>query len=64
MMSAASKNSCVRLSLGTGVLHRTEWLKYSGPLFHDLRGTAVRNLIRAGVDRDIAKAISTFSSGV
>ena len=43
---------------------RKAWMKITkevgleGLLFHDLRRTAVRNLIRAGVDRKIAKGIS------
>lgn len=43
---------------------RKAWMKVTkevgleGLLFHDLRRTAVRNLIRAGVDRKIAKGIS------
>jgi integrase len=30
----------------------------AGPTFHDLRRTAARNLIRSGVDRDVAKRIT------
>jgi len=51
---------CVQLGLGTG-----EWMKkqggyrrYQGLLVHDLRRSGIRNLIRSGVDRDTAKAIS------
>ncbi len=58
LMRVAWKSACIRLGLATGVLHHTEWLRYTGPLIHDLRRTGVRNLIRAGVDRDIAKSIS------
>jgi integrase len=37
-------------------------LTYVGKTFHDLRRTGVRNLIRAGVDRDTARHISGHKS--
>jgi integrase len=37
-------------------------MSYQGKLFHDLRRTGVRNLIRANVDRDTAKRISGHKS--
>ena len=33
-------------------------VEYVGPIFHDLRRSGVRNLIRAGVSRDVARKIS------
>jgi integrase len=51
---------CVALKLATGewVKEGRYWRNYEGPLVHDLRRTGVRNLRRAGVDRDTAKSIS------
>jgi integrase len=54
------KTACVKLGLATGtwVSSRGMWNNYVGPVFHDLRRTGLRNLIRAGVDRDVAMSIS------
>ncbi len=59
-MDTAWKSACITAGLATGRWQKSShhWLDYSGPLFHDLRRTGVRNLIRAGVDRDTAKRIS------
>lgn len=54
------KSACIRAGLATGqwVKGRGYWKDYQGPIFHDLRRTGLRNLIRAGVDRETAKSIS------
>ncbi len=59
-MDTAWKSACITAGLATGRWQKAShhWLDYAGPLFHDLRRTGVRNLIRAGVDRDTAKRIS------
>lgn len=56
----AWKSACVKLGLATGtwVKGRGYWTDYHGPLLHDFRRTAARNLDRAGVSRDIARKIT------
>src|SRR5438552_18161004 len=48
--------ACVKLSLGkkTG----EEWHQYEGLIPHDLRRSAARNLIQAGVDQSTAMRIT------
>lgn len=56
----AWKSACVKLGLATGtwIKGRGYWTDYKGPLLHDFRRTAARNLDRAGVSRDIARKIT------
>jgi len=55
---------CVQLGLATGerVKKDGHFRNYQGLIVHDLRRSGLRNLIRAGVDRDTAKAISGHKS--
>ncbi len=59
-IDTAWKSACVKLGLaaGTWMKGRGYWMGYRGPLLHDFRRTAVRNMDRAGVSRDIARKIS------
>lgn len=48
------QNACAAAGLGT----RDRKGRFTGKLFHDLRRTAVRNLVRAGVPQTVAMSIS------
>ena len=56
-------SACARAGLGKIELDaRKRSRKYKGLLFHDLRRSAVRNLVRAGVPERVAMAISGHKS--
>jgi integrase len=59
-IDTAWKTACVKLKLATGTWLKGKgyWIGYHGPLLHDFRRTAVRNLDRSGVSRDIARKIT------
>ncbi len=64
-VDSAWKSVCVKLHLATGTWtvasgrwKKGYWTEYRGPLLHDFRRTAARNLDRAGVSRDIARKIT------
>lgn len=60
-IKTAWMSACVKVGLGSWTHPREKYVGqrgYRGPLQHDFRRTAVRNLDRAGVSRQVAMSIS------
>lgn len=49
---------CVRAGLGKFVKSRDKKVKWHGLIFHDLRRSAVRNMVRAGISEKVAMSLS------
>lgn len=50
--------ACILAGLGRYVVDDKGKRRYTGKIFHDLRRTAARNMIRAGVPQAVAKTIT------
>jgi integrase len=54
----AWRRACIQVGLGKMEQQENGRLKYAGLIFHDLRRSAIRNLVRAGVPERVAMRIS------
>jgi integrase len=54
----AWRGACIQTGLGRMERQENGRLKYAGLIFHDLRRSAIRNLVRAGVPERVAMRIS------
>ena len=54
----AWRRACIQVGLGNMERQEDGRVKYRGLIFHDLRRSAVRNLVRAGVPERVAMKIS------
>lgn len=54
----AWRRACIQAGLGRMEQQENGRLKYAGLIFHDLRRSAIRNLVRAGVPERVAMRIS------
>jgi len=58
VLDKALRTACVKSGLGKITKHEDGTEIYEGLIFHDLRTTGVRNLVRAGVPEQVAMAVS------
>lgn len=58
----AWRKACIQVGLGRTERTEEGRLKYVGRIFHDLRRTGVRNMIRAGISETVAQRISGHKS--
>jgi integrase len=52
------KAACVAAGLARWIMEGDEIVGYEGPIFHDLRRSGIRDMVRAGVPQSVVMAIS------